>query len=136
MVGPRIFDVEEVDALLPELERLVNGLDRHRRHLKQLTVRANALELIWGDKVHEDDNPDHPEFQAHIADLQKTKEALEACTEQIGELGGEVKGVEPVLVDFLGVRERRLIYWCWTKGEQRITHWHHVDEGFSARQPL
>lgn len=136
MVGPRVFEVEEVDELIPALVPLVDAIERHKRQLKQLSVRANALELIWGDALQNEDNPDHAEFQAHIAEMQKAKEALESCTERVQELGGEVKGVEPPLVDFLGVRERRLIYWCWTKGEKRITHWHHVDEGFSNRQPL
>ena len=40
------------------------------------------------------------------------------------------------LVDFAHLRDGRVVNLCWRYGEQRITHWHGLDEGYTARKPL
>src|SRR5262249_37312224 len=67
--GPRVFTVEEVGSLIPRLESLFERLDGVRDRLRMLTIRANALELIWGSKVHEEGNPDHKEFREFLAEM-------------------------------------------------------------------
>jgi len=136
MPGPRVFTVEEVDALIPKLEALFGRMDTIRKNLKVLSIRVNALELIWGAKVHEKENPDHGELQQHLAEMKAAEEQAEALTKRVARLGGQAKSVDPPLVDFYGVREGRLVFWCWTRGEQRVEHWHHVDQGFANRQPV
>ena len=49
---------------------------------------------------------------------------------------GFAEGFEAGLVDFYSLREDRPIFLCWRLGEDRITHWHEVDSGFSGRQPI
>jgi hypothetical protein len=39
-------------------------------------------------------------------------------------------------VDFYSLREDRPIFLCWKLGEDRITHWHEIDAGYSGRQPI
>ena len=46
------------------------------------------------------------------------------------------KGFDAGLVDFYSLREDRPIFLCWKLGEERITHWHEIDAGFSGRQPI
>jgi len=136
MPGPRIYSIEEVDRLLPRLERIFTTLDDIKARLRTLKIRVNALEMIWGAKVHEKDNPDHLELEHHLSEMKDAEKEFEQATKQIGKLGGQVKSVEPPLVDFYGVRDGRLIFWCWTRGEEKIDHWHHVDEGFAGRQKV
>lgn len=136
MPGPRVFSVEEVAELIPRLSAIFARVDDARARLRTLTIRANALELIWGRKVHEEGNPDHKEFGEFLAEMKEAEDEVEKLTKRVGRLGGQVKSVDPPLVDFYGVREGRLVFWCWTRGETRIEHWHHVDQGFANRQPV
>ena len=136
MPGPRIFTVEEVDALLPRVEAVFRKMDDLKLRLKTINIRVNALEMIWGSQVHQKDNPDHGELTNHLSEMKACEEEFERCTKKIARLGGQVKSVDPALVDFYGVREARLIFWCWTRGEDKVEHWHHVDQGFSNRQPV
>ncbi len=136
MVGPRIYTPPEVDRLIPRLEALFGELDEVRGKIRAQKLRINALEMIWGNGVHTPDNPDHREYAHHLEEMKSLQEEFEKRTREITDLGGQVKGLDPPLVDFLGVRDGRLVLLCWTRGEQRIGHWHHVDEGFAGRQPL
>ncbi|HET6894954.1 MAG TPA: DUF2203 domain-containing protein, partial [Candidatus Baltobacteraceae bacterium] len=47
-----------------------------------------------------------------------------------------VKDIDLGLIDFPSMREGRAVYLCWKAGEEEITHWHGMDEGFSERKPL
>lgn len=136
MPGPRVYSIDEVQELVPDLVRAFARVDAIREQLRVLHVRIGALELIWGDEVHAKSNPDHGEFASHVAAMKALEEEVEAITSSVNELSGEVKSVEPPLVDFYGVREGHLVHWCWTRGESRIEHWHHVDAGFAERQPV
>ncbi len=40
------------------------------------------------------------------------------------------------LVDFLHLRDGREVNLCWRYGEERITHWHGLNEGYASRKPL
>jgi len=136
MPGPRIYTLEEVNALVPRLEKLFTRIDALRAELRQEHIRVNALELIWGAKVREEDNPDHGEYSAHVAEMKRIEDEIEKLTEGIVKQSGQVKSVEPALVDFFGVREGHLVHWCWTRGEESFSHWHHLDAGFAGRQPV
>ena len=56
--------------------------------------------------------------------------------EEIQGLGGVIKDLGLGLVDFAHLRDGRVVNLCWRYGEQRITHWHGLDEGYAARKPL
>ena len=131
-----MYTIDQVSLLLPKLERAFERMDEIKKALKVMHIRANALEMIWGAKIHEESNTDHGEFQNYVDEMKKLEEEFERCTKSITRLGGQVKSVDPPLVDFYGVREGRLVFWCWTRGETKIEHWHHVDEGFANRQKV
>jgi hypothetical protein len=134
MPGPRIFELEEANELLPDVEALLGRIDRIRDELKALKIRINALEMIWGPELQKDDCPDHAELQQHLADMKRAEEEFEQCTQDMSELGAQIKGLDPALIDFYGVREGRLVCWCWKRGEPAVDTWHHLDEGFAGRQ--
>jgi hypothetical protein len=134
MPGPRVFELEEAQRLLPQVQKLLREIQAVRGRLKELKIRVNALEMIWGSQLQAEDCPDRGEFEHHIEAMKKAEQEFETCTRAIAALGGHLKGLDPPLVDFYGVREGRLIFWCWQDGEDEITDWHHIDEGFSGRQ--
>ena len=136
MVGPRIYERHEVEEMIPRLEEILLRLDAHRDQLQALKIRINALEMIWGETVHEDSCADHKEFKNHMREMEKVQGFFKRCADEIAELGGQMKGLDPPLVDFYGVQEGHLVFWCWTRGETQVDHWHHIDEGFSERHSV
>ena len=50
--------------------------------------------------------------------------------------GAIVKDLESGLVDFCSYHKGKEILLCWKLGEEGITHWHNIDEGFTGRQPI
>ena len=136
MAGPRIFDAREAERFIPRLEEIFGEVDQLRSRMRALKLRVDALEMIWGERLHQPDNPDHAELQHHLKDMRALQTEFERAGARVTELGGELKGLDPPLVDFYGVHDGRLVFWCWTRGEKHITHWHHVDEGFAGRRAI
>jgi len=48
----------------------------------------------------------------------------------------EVRDLDVGLVDFLGLREGRVIYLCWSVDEPTLAYWHELNAGYRGRQPL
>ena len=45
-------------------------------------------------------------------------------------------GLEYGLLDFPTTLDGRVVYLCWKRGEPKVIHWHEVNGGFAARQPV
>ena len=136
MVGPRVFTLEEANALIPDLEVAFAELNVLRDQMKNDKVKLNALEMIWGGSLHDEDCPDHGEAGALVESLRKLQEEAAEQVEQIAHMGATVKDVKKGLADLYHVRDGRLVFLCWQRGEDELTCWHHVDEGFADRQPV
>ena len=122
----KLFTVEEANALLPELRRLIAGLDRTRSRLQQLEPEA---ELAAERASEGGGTPFGIEYAAIVA------RSL-TLTQQILGLGVEIKDFDQGLCDFPHLREGKIVYLCWKRGESRIEWWHDVEAGFAGRQPL
>lgn len=136
MPGPRVFTVEQVNRLLPTLETKLQTLDALRERTRVAKIRLNALEMIWGEQLQKRDNPDHSEYLHYVEELKRLEDEFQKEMAAFTELGATVKGIDPALLDFYGVREGHLVYLCWRRGEERCAYWHHIDAGFSGRQSI
>ncbi len=136
MVGPRIFTVAEADVLVPELEASFARVDGIRERLRATKIKLNALEMIWGPDLAEASCPDAGEARALIEQLKELEEQVGAILRHLAELGATVKDVHGGLVDLYHVREGRLVFLCWKRGEPAFGAWHHVDTGFADRREL
>jgi len=136
MVGPRVYTVEEANEQVPDLVRIFDTADGIREKMKRAKLRLNALEVIWGEKVHDEACADHGEYLHYVREMKALEEGFQKVLEDVNQLGGVVKGVEPALVDVYGVRDGRLVFLCWQRGEKTFAHWHHIDEGFAGRHPI
>jgi len=47
-----------------------------------------------------------------------------------------IKGIDPILVDFLSFHQNRYIWLCWKEDEDTIMYWHELNEGFAGRKPI
>ena len=125
----KLFSVEEANALLPTVRRMVADM-------------ARAYSRVSGAQ----------EGSREVAELAKTTGgaymtgggvyvgALLALAERAGELealGVQLKDYERGLIDFPAMRDGRVVLLCWQLGEgDQIEWWHDLETGFAGRQPL
>jgi len=122
----RLFTVEEANALLPELRRLLQGVDRERSLLASLAPEARRA----AERASEGGGtPSGLAYAAAVSNF------LERAQEVLG-LGIEVKDFDRGLCDFPHLRDGRVVFLCWEKGEDRVEWWHELEGGFAGRQPL
>ena len=136
MPGPRVYDIDEANELIPTFEEAFDKLDRCRESLRTAKIKLNALEMIWGANLNKDDNPDHAEGLALVEEMKSLEEKFSGVVHKLNELGATVKDLDDWLVDVYHVREGRLVFLCWKRGEEAFEAWHHVDDGFADRQAL
>ncbi len=131
----RLFSLREANALLATLSE---EFGRARGLRDQLV----AVQQKLADEGHAIDGPDVTVDAAAPAPVQRLQARavtiitrLRDLLREISELGVEVKAADG-LVDFRSKLHGRTVYLCWKYGEERISHWHELDTGFSGRQPL
>ena len=122
------FTVEEVEALIPELEKVFDGIAELAAQAHGKAQEASRLE----DKK--------PEAAAEIALAKSQTQFLtgqiEAKLQGLIDMGAVPKGLDPALVDFPARVEGLDAFLCWKLGEKKVTHYHGVDDGFGGRKPL
>lgn len=134
-LGPRLFTLEQAEALLPFLrDRLARLQDIHTR-FEACRRDLNVLKLVAASGGDES-NPDVREY-LRLRALEKS------LTEEIQSLQGEVvdsgcvpKSFQQGLVDFFALKEGRLVFLCWKYGERGIRSWHTLEGGFRGRMPI
>jgi hypothetical protein len=131
----KFFSPEKANALIPRLSPLVEELLRKRRDL--------AIKLLESDPALRVPPPSLR--SSRLAGLRspfppprfgELKSEIVRLIHRIESLGCIVKDIDLGLVDFPSTRSGEPIYLCWKAGEERIAHWHALDEGFSERKLL
>jgi hypothetical protein len=126
----RHFTTEQADATLPLVRRIVSDLlDLHPRWRAAVAAfeAEQAIVSASGETLN-----------ARLTRLEAGRLAgeIEACLEELEQVGCVFKGFDAGLVDFPSVLEGRDVYLCWQYDEPRVEHWHEIDGGFAGRQPL
>ena len=70
------------------------------------------------------------------AERDKTVQRIKDVVAEIDATGVQVKDLDMGLLDFPCVVDGNTILLCWKMGEDKITHWHGVDEGYAGRKPI
>ncbi len=135
----RVFTVGEANALLPHLREILGRIQALKGLVGEETDQLKILDVIWGRKVAEAENPDHEDFNRHRQAIGKAVEDIERLIrDEILALGVRFPpgGLEHGLLDFPTLLDGRWIYLCWRREEQEIVAWHELDAGFAGRRPL
>ena len=123
----RTFTLEEARRALPLVKQIATEL---QGAVNRLTKLPGGTSFLYGanhlDELAPSLRPKAEELQVQI----------EALTGELLEIGVEVKGFQPVLVDFLSWKDEEMVYLCWAEGETDITQWHSLSEGYRGRHPL
>ena len=124
----KIFTVEEANALLPRVRRIVTQIQRCHRGLSKYRDEAKAA-----SEAAEKGGGGLANGQ-HYAELVT---ALTAEMSNLDSLGVQLKDFERGLVDFPSLRDGRVVLLCWQLGEgDELEWWHDVEAGFAGRTRL
>jgi hypothetical protein len=122
----KLFSVEEVNALLPELKKL---LDEVRARRDAMREKAPDLQPILEASSSNGGGKKGSEFGVDAY-------RLHLSVGRITELGVVLKDLDPGLLDFPHSREGRVVFLCWHPPEERVGFWHEIEAGYAGRQPL
>ena len=132
-MSQRYFTADEANDALQDVRPLTEELVGHRRALVELQeLQSSLTERIAGNGGNVDPRA--------LQDLQERFEeevaGIARCVARIHESGALVKDLDQGLIDFPARREGVDVLLCWRLGEDEISYWHGLDEGFSGRKPL
>ena len=124
----KIFSVEEANALIPTVRRIVESIQR--AHNRLVTYQAAANYAAEGAEQGGGGMPEGPTYIAILIRLAESAAELES-------LGIQLKDYGRGLIDFPSLRDGRVVLLCWQLDEgDEVQWWHDVDTGFAGRQPL
>ena len=115
------FTLDQADALIRRVRPVLESARRLKREIETIAAGYDYDAVLL---EHE-----RPRINALAARLTRKLEELE-------DLGCYVKDLDIGIVDCLASFEGRDVFLCWKLGEDRIGHWHELNEGFSCRQPV
>lgn len=130
----RTFTLNEAQQLLPVLKSLLQRALDSRKRVEEIDAefqKVNSRVMIQGG-VQLDIAP----LARLRAERDKLSQTVNDSLSEITAIGVQVKDLDAGLLDFPCVVEGRVVLLCWKLGENGITHWHGVDEGFSGRKPI
>jgi hypothetical protein len=115
------FTLGQARAMVPEL----------RRHVSRLvTLRADLVEaraaLERGDRPAVGGLPEAKALEAH----------LQEAIDWFGQRGIQLKGIAPVIVDFLSQLDDEPVLLCWLEGESSLDWYHRPELGFMGRRRI
>ena len=124
----KIFSIEEANALLPTVRRILEViLGEHRR---LLTYEEAAKHAAEGAEGGGGGMIDGARYVGLLIELTTRTSELDA-------LGVQLKDYARGLIDFPSLRDGRVVLLCWHLGEgDQIEWWHDPEAGFAGRQPL
>jgi hypothetical protein len=133
-VAERYFTVADVEALIPDLSRVMKHVMSAHAEVSATQERMQAeqqrIALAGGGVL------DRRAWRADKDKIERLTGEIRRGLGEIVELGGAPKDLGLGLVDFPHLRGGREVNLCWRYGEREIRHWHGLDEGYAGRKPL
>ena len=119
----KIFDIDTARDLITVIKPIVEEINLKKEErdscLARLEEEKDELERLY--------------LKSHVEDLDTE---IRRLFQKIEALGGVIKGIDPIIVDFLSFHQNRYIWLCWKEDEDTIMYWHELDEGFAGRKPI
>jgi hypothetical protein len=129
----RYYSIDEANAAVPEVERILIALRDQREELINLRDRVVAASP-----------PDDETPTAAVAErirllrlgMQGLIDQMQAGVARLVEMDITLRDISTGLIDFPALVTGRPIWLCFRLGESTVEHWHPHDEGFDSRRPL
>jgi hypothetical protein len=134
MAKHKIFTLDEAHALLPVLKSLLKKAMDAKQRAQELENAFRDLKhriLLSGGLV-----VDVAGSARKHAELLKSYQEIKDAAAEIHAIGVQVKDLDIGLLDFPYRVDDEIVLLCWKYGEEAITHWHGLEEGFAGRKPI
>ena len=161
-MAERTFTLEEAQTLIPVLESLLRSAMEGKKLIQEAELNAALLSasagLLFLDEIHllrathqhallqvldkrriflsGGSNVDVLRLARRKAERDKAAQTVKDSLAEINATGVQVKDLDIGLLDFPCLIEDQIILLCWKLGENKITHWHGLTEGFRGRKPI
>lgn len=127
----KIFCADEVNQMLPLVTRIADDV------VAAYGAVNDALQAFQAEETRAKATSGRDaQLAAANERVGKSLDAFQGLIEELEALGGTLRDYERGSVDFYGEVDGEIVYLCWQPGEQHVTHWHRLDEGFTRRRPL
>jgi hypothetical protein len=129
----RFYAIDEANAALPEVERILTALRDQREEL--IALRDRVLDATPDDG----DTPSAgaaEQIRLLRLGMQGLIDQMQAGVARLVEMDVTLRDIATGLIDFPALVSGRPIWLCWRLGEADVANWHPHDEGFDARRPL
>jgi hypothetical protein len=131
---PRYFRIEQAERLLPEvrvaIEQAIDFRKDYRAAEQRLQQALQRINMLGGSIA------DRDSIAGERARRDTSGKALNEAIERIHSFGCMVKDLDIGLIDFPTRYRGRDVLLCWKLGEEGISWWHGMDEGFRGRKPV
>jgi hypothetical protein len=140
----RYYDIDEANAAIPEVERILLALRDQRADLIRLRdmVVAGSQGAVDGGRADDGARTDGPGATA-TADartlrlrMQGLIDQMQAGVGQLVERDVMLREIETGLIDFPALANGRQVWLCWRLGEGPVAWWHELSDGFGGRRQL
>jgi hypothetical protein len=130
----RTFTLDEAQSLLPILESLLRTAIQGKNMMEEVEGEMQSLShrifLNGGTHV------DVVAVARRKAERGKAEQRAKDALAEIDSIGVQVKDLDIGLLDFPCEVDGRVVLLCWKSGEESITHWHGMEEGFAGRKRI
>lgn len=133
--SPPVFTLEAANSLLPRLRAIVEAQMSRRSDIEQRLEKL--AKLVGGPpgtlEVQEGDSIQVRELKRELA---AAVERYQSAWREVEATGAVLKDARVGLLDFYGEVDGRRVWLCWKYGEDTVTHYHGLHEGFAGRKPI
>ena len=134
----KIYTPDEANRMLPLVSRIADDIvatyakvHQALRELEAAKARADEAGTSGGDPL------DGPSLLTRLdTEVARLLDLFQGLVEEVEALGGTVKDYERGCIDFYGEVDGEIVYLCWQRGEDTISHWHALDEGYANRHQI
>jgi hypothetical protein len=123
--GKRYFTLAEARRALPLVRRV--ALDLQAAYRERLRVHEQ-MNVPGGRPMRE--------LEVLAAQTEALTDRMDLLLRELGHIGVQLKDPAQALLDFPAMYEGREVLLCWKGGEETITHWHELHDGFQGRKPV
>jgi hypothetical protein len=129
----RFYAIDEANAALPEVERILTALRDQREEL--IALRDRVIDATPdGDETPSTGAAE--QIRLLRLGMQGLIDQMQAGVARLVEMDITLRDISTGLIDFPALVAGRPIWLCWRLGEADVANWHAHDQGFDSRRPL
>jgi hypothetical protein len=132
-MAERSFTPDEANNALEEVRPVAERLVAVRTRMRELEQAQGELVTAIGGNGGGYAASD---LNAAQTELRGLADAALACVDRLEEIGVVLKDLDLGLLDFPAERGGEEVLLCWHVGEESVSTWHGLEDGYAGRKPI